>query len=251
MAASATSRPAVARQADISIHPDIRPGRGPASFKAMLTRIGAHLSENTISALNGLLNYLEVGRWLRAHGFSPTQRYATREELFDLVGHKIANQKVLYLEFGVFEGVATRYWANLLKHPECQLFGFDSFEGLPEKWTHARKAGDFDVQGRLPVIHDSRVRFVKGWFSDTVSAFQAPPHEVLMVNMDADLYSSTDYVLRQIEALIVPGSYLYFDEFHDRAHELRAFEELLERTGWNFRLIGSSRALNHVMFQRL
>jgi hypothetical protein len=41
--------------------------------------------------------------------------------------------------------------------------------------------------------------------------------------MDADLYSSTVFVLNS-------GVFLYFDEFNHRADELRAVDECLEET---------------------
>jgi hypothetical protein len=41
-------------------------------------------------------------------GYDVTHRFENREELFDIVGAQIADREVLYLEFGVFTGQATR-----------------------------------------------------------------------------------------------------------------------------------------------
>jgi len=48
-----------------------------------------------------------------------------------------------------------------------------------------------------------------------------------------------------------PGSYLYFDQFHHRCDELRAFAELEYEHDLGFRLVGTSRELSNVLFQRL
>jgi hypothetical protein len=56
-----------------------------------------------------------------------------------------------------------------------------------------------------------------------------PPHEELFLNCDADLYSSTKTILHVLKPHIRTGTYLYFDEFQAREHELRAFDEFLSR----------------------
>ena len=217
-------------------------------WKYLLTRIGSLLPPKAIYVMNASLNYLEVGRWMHAHGYNVAHRVDHRTKLFDLVGRQIADRVVLYLEFGVFQGAATRYWSGLLRNPESKLHGFDSFEGLPETWV--RPDGHFSVGGQIPKIADPRVEFFKGWFSDTLPGYQFPSHEQLVVILDADLYSSTSFVLTALEQIIVPGTYLYFDEFNHRNDELRAFDEFVRRTGMEFSLIGATRSLAHVMFQR-
>jgi len=47
------------------------------------------------------------------------------------------------------------------------------------------------------------------------------------VVFDADLYSSTKLVLDYLGDTIVPGSYLYFDDFSHRNDEMRAFDEFI------------------------
>ena len=51
--------------------------------------------------------------------------------------------------------------------------------------------------------------------------------------------------------LIVPGTYLYFDELYHQFDELRAFREFTRRTGMRFSLVGATRALSKVMWQRV
>ena len=144
-----------------------------------------------------------------------------------------------------------RNWCALLQNPSSSLHGFDSFEGLPEAWDSSRPEGTFSVGSVAPTFDDARVSVHKGWFSDTLPAFTLPDHDVLVVNLDADLYSSTMLVLRTLRDALRPGTILIFDEFCDRFHELKAFEEFLAATHMRFRFIGGTENLEHVAFERL
>jgi hypothetical protein len=219
-------------------------------LQSLLTRVGEHLEPHHVRQLNAVVNYLEVGRWMRSRGFVDFPRYRTRQELHAAAAADIAREIVLYLEFGVWEGASLRLWSALLENPSSFLHGFDSFEGLPEDWDGFRRKGTFALNGRLPEFTDTRVVLHEGWFSDTLPGFESPRHERLVVHLDADLYSSTDFVLRTIERLIIPGAVLIFDEFCDRFHELRAFHEYLERTNAAFRAIGATENLEQVAFCR-
>src|ERR1700677_4417473 len=65
-----------------------------------------------------------------------------------------------YLEFGVYKGYSLRVWANLNRNSASRLFGFDSFEGLPEDWVASKPKGTFTTGGKAPDIGDRRVDFV-------------------------------------------------------------------------------------------
>jgi len=218
-------------------------------LKSILTRIGGYLSSSTVHSLNACLNYLEVGRWIREKGYRPNHVFSKKQQFWNLIGQEIGGRKVLYLEFGVWQGNTTRAVAKQLSHPEAMLHGFDSFKGLPERWNFDTGEGCFSTGGQLPHIEDPRVHFHEGWFEDTLPAFRLPPHDVLLINCDADLYSSTMFVLNQLRAAIIPGTYLFFDEFSDRNHELRAFAEFLTRTKTKFDLLAATRAFDKVLFR--
>lgn len=101
------------------------------------------------------------------------------------------------------------------RHPECRFIGFDSFEGLPESWLMHDK-GAFSNQGREPVIGDPRAGFVKGWFQNAapsaLDALRIPSTHQVLVHFDADLYSSTLFLLAMLWPRI--GSYYFiFDDF--------------------------------------
>jgi len=221
------------------------------AVQSALTRVGTHVPERGILALNRAVDYLEVGRWMREHGFDPRNRVRWRTELFDLVAEELGDANVLYLEFGVSSGASIRYWSQILRQPDAKLHGFDSFEGLPESWNAINPQGAYSTGGGIPQIDDRRVTFFKGWFDETLPGYEWPEHDKLVVNMDADLYSSTKYVLDLLKPRLAVGSYLYFDEFMDRQHELKAFDEFLAATDMSFALRGATKKLGNVMFQRV
>jgi len=218
-------------------------------------RIGHHMNTKFIHGMKGTAKYLELGYLMRQMGYSlreVSKWTDNREQLFDHLAQEIGSKKVLYLEFGVYQGDATRYWSRLLKNPESMLHGFDSFEGLPEDWIEVKRVmgkGYFSTNGNLPAIDDPRVQFFKGWFSQTLEGYAVPPHEVMVVNFDADLYSSTKTVLDHIGPHIVPGTYLYFDEFNCIQDELRAFREFTATSPYKFVVRGSTWSLQQVLFQ--
>ena len=222
----------------------------PLWIKYMLTRLGEKMSPVASARLNDVVNYLQVGSWMRQQGYN-IHRVQRKEQLFDLIAQRVGNKRVLYMELGVWQGDTMRYWSSLLTNPESRLHGFDSFEGLPEDWDLKWPKGMFSTDGKIPQIDDPRVTFFKGWFQDTLADYEPPPHDVLVINFDADLYSSTIYGLNRLKDAIVPGTYLYFDEFHDGRHEFRAFTEFRQDTGMRFELVGVTPAMQNVVFQRL
>jgi O-methyltransferase len=226
-----------------------------SSLHYSLMRLGEHLTSRSMHALKGIVKYLEVGFLMRQMGYplGGVEKWVReREELFDIVQKEVGDRQVLYLEFGVYQGAATRYWSKLLSNPKSKLHGFDSFEGLPEDWHEVKEVlgkGHFSTGGAIPVIEDERVRFFKGWFSETLAGYEVPEHDVLVVNFDADLYSSTQCVFNRIASYIVPGTYLYFDEFNCTQDEMRAFREFCSESHRKFALRGSTRSLQKVLFQ--
>ena len=99
----------------------------------------------------------------------------------------------LVLEFGVYTGASLKWIAD--RCPRT-VHGFDSFEGLPEVWTHVQKKGRFSLQGELPDVGAANVVLHKGWFADTLPAFlAASPGPVRFAHIDCYLYSSSKTVL--------------------------------------------------------
>jgi hypothetical protein len=151
---------------------------------------------------------------------------------------KAAPADGLYLEFGVATGGTLRKIAELA--PAGTVFGFDSFQGLPEDWRSAYVAGTFAVDAPPEV---PGAELVVGWFDETLPGFLAEhPEPVAFLHLDADLYSSTVTVLEALEGRLRPGTVLLFDEYFNfpgwEDHEHRAWVEFVARTGITFDCLG-------------
>ena len=160
------------------------------TVKNLATRLGPILSKEIIHTLDASISYLETGRWLKSEGFVIPKRVDSRANVYDQLIRTLRDQPILYLEFGVYQGRSIRYWSERLRNPDSRFHGFDSFEGLPESWNMLFKKGLFSTNGEAPRIDDPRVKFFKGWFEDTLPDYRPPQHDQLVINIDADLYSS-------------------------------------------------------------
>ena len=218
--------------------------------KGALIGIGARLSPTVLSRLTSILNYLYTGRWMKEHNFKAPVRVNDRMQLIETIAKPIAEQEVLYLEFGVWKGESTRRWSQLLKNKNSRLHGFDSFEGLPEDWNDEMKSGHFSTRGVPPDIPDGRVKFFVGRFEQTLPTYQFVDSPVLVIYLDADLYSSTAFVLGTLKKHIKVGTIICCDDFWDRHHEQRAFNEFLSETGMTVELIAADYGMRRVVFRR-
>jgi hypothetical protein len=144
----------------------------------------------------------------------------------------------LYLEFGVASGRSLRRLRSLIPK-ESRLYGFDSFQGLPEPWNGFR-TGSFKTSIR-PCLTNTEL--VVGWYQDTVPPFVQKHQEyVSLMHVDCDLYSSTQTVLWAFKDQIVPGTVAVFDELFGyegfEQHEYKALDEFIRETGKQFKVIG-------------
>lgn len=150
-----------------------------------------------------------------------------------------------WAEFGVFEGASANYL--LTKLPENTTLNlFDSFEGLPENWIGGYPKGRFKTE-KIPSFPEDKVRLHIGWFKDTVPAFVRTQKKPLgLINMDADIYSSTREVLDEINELIIPNTIIMFDEYYGynqwQEHEYKAFQEYVKKYSREFEYLGRSDA---------
>ncbi|GGM77184.1 hypothetical protein GCM10007108_14140 [Thermogymnomonas acidicola] len=149
-----------------------------------------------------------------------------RHEHFKYINDKVIKEDPIdYLEFGVYKGDSIREWSSLNKNPVSRFYGFDSFEGLPEDWTYTMRRGEFNLNGNIPHIDDSRVKMVKGLFQNTLRPFLKSFRRIqrIVVHLDADLFSSTLYVLTSLDPFLEKGDVLMFDEFSAPTGEFKAF----------------------------
>jgi hypothetical protein len=218
-------------------------------IRLALLRAGRRVGPSQLAYLRSVLSYLELGQWLKSqHAHSQPEVVATKLELFEVARQRIVGHAPLYLEFGVFEGRSIRWWSDNLSQPDATLVGFDSFEGLPEDWRPGIGSGHFKT-GKPPEIDDKRVSFQVGWFDETLPRFIVPDNDQIILNVDCDLYSSAATVLHWAEPYLRPGTLIYFDEFSDRDHEMRAFYELHARSEYHFRPIAIATGGSRWLFE--
>lgn len=218
-------------------------------FKYCLTKLGQITPKTIIFQLNAALNYLETGRFLKEAGLLPPHRVKSKFDVFREALLSCQDKRVAYLEFGVYQGQSMEFWSNELTNAHASLHGFDSFEGLPEDWNHATGKGAFSLGGNIPQFSDTRVKLFKGWFDETLRDYQIPDHEVMFVNVDSDLYSSARIVLAFVRAELRAGDFVYFDEFADRNHELKAFAEFLTESGLSLECLAANQNLQNILFR--
>ena len=147
----------------------------------------------------------------------------------------------LWLEFGVASGISINYISTFTND---KVYGFDSFEGLPEKWRDGFDKGAFTNNGNLPNVN-MNVELIKGWFNETLLTFiQTYNKKVSFIHMDADLYSSTKYVFEILKDYIDKDCVIIFDElvnypgFDGDTGELKAFYEFIAENKVDYEWIG-------------
>ncbi len=134
------------------------------------------------------------------------------------------------IETGVWRGGACIFMRAVLKayaEENRRVWVADSFEGLPRPdgryeqddgdahWTQKSELGisveqvetNFSKYGLL----DDQVRFLKGWFKDTLPT--APIEKLAILRLDGDLYSSTMDSLQNLYSKLSPGGYLIVDDY--------------------------------------
>ncbi|WP_294535172.1 class I SAM-dependent methyltransferase [uncultured Rhodoblastus sp.] len=156
-----------------------------------------------------------------------------------LLAYAMGQRKLegLILEFGVFSGQTINFLASLTTQ---RIYGFDSFEGLPEDWRPDFPKGCF--RRDLPEVGDN-VELVVGWFDQALPTFLANHSEkASLIHVDCDLYSSTKIIFDLCQDRIAAGTIIVFDEFFNyvgwRRHEYKAFMELIATKDLRFKYIG-------------
>ena len=118
------------------------------------------------------------------------------------------------VEMGVYSG----YTINIISQifPDDNVYGFDSFVGLPESWkvSNSETIGRelFNVNGSLPRVN-SNVTLIEGYFSDTLPVYSDKIGQIKYLHIDSDLYSSAVETLEAFNSKIVKGTVIVFDEF--------------------------------------
>ena len=195
-------------------------------------------------------NTIALSRWIKDHRrkgimndfYRPVRKYSDRVKLHEYIAQteSLENAAIDYLEFGVCGGTSFFWWMEKNKNANSKFFGFDSFEGLPESWGPYRKG---DMSAGMPELQDERGKFYKGYFQQTLFPFLEEYNlnngRQKLIHMDADLYSSTLFVLTSIARYLKPGDIILFDEFNVPNHEFAAFTQFANSFYIKYELLGA------------
>lgn len=142
-----------------------------------------------------------------------------------------ASKEGTWIEFGVFNGVTL----NILAQHKDKVYGFDSWEGLPEDWNHENIKGIFNTGGVIPFTPTENMVLVKGWFDESLPKFlqENDIDKISLLHLDADLYSSTKCVLDNLKPYFKDECIVVLDEFFNypswENHEYKAFKEFINQ----------------------
>jgi len=146
-----------------------------------------------------------------------------------------------FLEAGVWRGGSCIFMRGVLAAygiADRTVWAADSFEGVPPP-THPHDEG-FDLSaGVLPILVvpleevqalfkrydllDAQVRFLKGWFKDTLAT--APIERLAVLRLDGDLYESTMDALVPLYDKVSTGGFVIVDDYYSCAPCGRAIDE--------------------------
>lgn len=217
--------------------------------KALFIRFGLHRIFGPLSGFLLTLAYMSrLSKWTRSvpkgvfnDFYNGNVDHNDRKKLYlHVIEKENLTAPINYLEFGVFQGHSFRWWMEHNKHPDSKFIGFDTFTGLPEDWF-VYKAGAMTSNGQIPLINDDRGSFRKGLFQETLPALlkEFPFDKRLVLHMDADLYTSTYYVLTALFPYLKKGDIIFFDEFGVPMHEFKAFTEFVQSYRIKYEVLGA------------
>lgn len=134
------------------------------------------------------------------------------------------------IEAGAWRGGATIFMRAVLQiyhDEERRVWVADSFQGLPKPnaelypadagddlWTYSQLAvpvEEVQANFRRYGLLDERVKFLVGWFSDTLPS--APIERLAVLRIDADMYQSTTEALRYLYPKLSVGGYVIIDDY--------------------------------------
>ena len=180
-----------------------------------------------------LRDFIEHFRRGRAYTMVPAARLDSLEAcLRDVVASGVPGD---VLEAGVWRGGACIFMRAALLELDAadrKVFVADSFEGLPkpDAAKFPREAKAHESAAMKDVFHhfaasleevqanfarfdllDEQVRFLKGWFSETLT--REPISRLAVLRLDADYYDSTIDVLTALYDKVSSGGYVIVDDY--------------------------------------
>jgi hypothetical protein len=154
----------------------------------------------------------------------------------------------MILEFGVHQGISTRYFSQALKtaNDERKIIGFDNFRGLTEDWTgmsldggHQVRARFFNLQGK-PSFTSDNVEYIVGDIEETLGPFlqERDSSTIAFIHIDTDTYTPAKVILENCRPYLRPNSIILFDQLLGypgyQFHEFAALNEIFDPHEYRF-----------------
>jgi O-methyltransferase len=155
-----------------------------------------------------------------------------------------------FVECGTWRGGALGYWARSFSRnggtpSTSPIWGFDSFEGMPQmterdgdftaRWLYSRPLSELPphlLRGMLASTHlniareddvwlilstshfpRDRIHVVKGWFQDSLPNNVEAIGPIAVLRLDGDFYESTRVCLDQLYDRVIPGGVVIIDDY--------------------------------------
>lgn len=153
-----------------------------------------------------------------------------RLEILQACAEDVINNNVPgdFIETGVWRGGACIFMRAILKAYNIldrNVWVADSFEGLPKNTLEQDiNYGAWDVYSDLAIsletvknnfvrygLLDNQVKFLKGWFKDTLP--EAPINKLAILRLDGDMYESTMDALNALYDKLSIGGYVLVDDY--------------------------------------
>jgi len=218
----------------------------PTMTSVLSNTLGRVNLEAPAVGLTALAYWARFSRWCKTHpvpGANNRKNENGRNWLYrSVIEHEALDQSpISYLEFGVYRGDSLRLWLDGISNPDSRFVGFDTFTGLPERWRPTEPAGHFNANGAAPNVKDPRCSFEVGLFQDTLPGFVARTDlsDRLVINLDADMFTSTLFVLTTLAPYLKSSDLIFFDEFSCPLDEFRAFDEFVRSFRVNYEVISA------------
>jgi O-methyltransferase len=256
-------------------------GNTKAATKRLLNALG--VGDATSKRYRRSLRVRRARAFLEAGFLYPDEREAILRDFSDVCLHTqlsiagICNLEALarhvvslglsgaFVECGTWRGGALGFWArSFLRNAgvpsKSSIWGFDSFEGMPQmtekdgdftaRWLYERPitevpsellrgefsgternvASEEDVWSVLSTSQFPRdgLHVVKGWFQESLAKNADAIGPIAILRIDGDFYASTRVCLEKLFDRVVPGGAVIIDDYGVFPGCRRATDEFLE-----------------------
>ena len=198
-------------------------------FSKILTKLGIYTRHYTSKTFSKNKRVSGLDWPSVAHSMIGNKRMSNlRSLLEDVIENNVEGD---FIETGVWRGGACIYAKAIIDSygvTDRTVWVADSFAGLPEPDVKKYKLDKGDLHYKEAALSVSRdqvednfrsygqldenVKFLEGWFKDTLPS--APIQKVAVLRLDGDMYESTMDALLSLYEKVTPNGYVIVDDYH-------------------------------------